>query len=53
VMKAHGIPHLAKHLDGSMSLAAAIALGQQDTRNYAKRQRTWARRYMADWQRIG
>jgi tRNA dimethylallyltransferase len=49
VMKAHGLPHLAAHLEGKMTLGAAIARGQQDTRNYAKRQRTWARRFMADW----
>jgi tRNA dimethylallyltransferase len=49
VMKAHGLPHLAAHLRGEMSLEAAIALGQRDTRNYAKRQRTWARKFMADW----
>jgi tRNA dimethylallyltransferase len=48
-MKAHGLPHLAAHLRGEMSLEAAIALGQRDTRNYAKRQRTWARKFMADW----
>jgi tRNA dimethylallyltransferase len=49
VMKAHGVPHLAAHLRGELSLGSAIALGQQDTRNYAKRQRTWARRFMTDW----
>jgi tRNA dimethylallyltransferase len=49
VMKAHGLPHLLAHLAGAMSLDDAVALGQRDTRNYAKRQATWARRYMADW----
>lgn len=49
VMKAHGLPHLAVHLGGGLSLEEAIARGQQDTRNYAKRQRTWARRFMANW----
>ncbi len=49
VMKAHGMPHLIAHLDGSLSLEEAIRLGQRDTRNYAKRQFTWARRFMADW----
>ncbi len=49
VMKAHGMPHLIAHLDGQLSLEEAIRLGQRDTRNYAKRQFTWARRFMADW----
>jgi len=53
VMKAHGVPHLLAHLAGSLPLAEAIALGQQDTRRYAKRQLTWARRFMADWRWIG
>ncbi len=50
VMKSHGMPHLLAHLRGDMSPDEAIRLGQQDTRNYAKRQFTWARRFMADWQ---
>ncbi len=47
VMKAHGVPHLIRHLAGAMALEEAIRLGQQDTRNYAKRQFTWARKFMA------
>ena len=50
VMKAHGVPHLVAHLRGEMSLAEAIARGQQDTRRYAKRQVTWARKFMAEWE---
>jgi len=49
VMKAHGVPHLARHLRGELSLDEAISLGQLDTRRYAKRQMTWARRFMRDW----
>jgi tRNA dimethylallyltransferase len=49
IMKAHGLPHLIRHLDGELTLEDATALGQRDTRNYAKRQATWARRFMADW----
>ena len=49
VMKAHGMPHLIRHLDGAIDRAEAVRLGQQDTRNYAKRQHTWARRFMRDW----
>ncbi|HRK25028.1 MAG TPA: tRNA dimethylallyltransferase, partial [Beijerinckiaceae bacterium] len=50
VMKAHGVPHLLGYLRGELPLAEAIMLGQRDTRRYAKRQLTWARRFMADWQ---
>jgi tRNA dimethylallyltransferase len=53
VMKAHGLPHLLAHLRGEIALDEAAALGQRDTRNYAKRQGTWARRFMADWTLIG
>ncbi len=52
VMKAHGMPHLIRHLAGGITLEQAITLGQQDTRNYARRQGTWARRFMADWRWI-
>lgn len=50
IMKAHGVPHLMAHLRGELSLADAIKLGQQDTRRYAKRQLTWARKFMAGWE---
>ena len=49
VMKAHGAPHLAAHLRGEITLAEAIARGRQDTRRYAKRQMTWAKKFMAGW----
>ncbi len=49
VMKAHGMPHLIRHLEGAIDRAEAVRLGQQDTRNYAKRQHTWARRFMNHW----
>jgi len=49
VMKAHGVPHLVAHLKGTMALREAITRGQQDTRRYAKRQVTWARKFMAGW----
>ena len=50
IMKAHGVPHLMGFLAGDMSREAAVALGQGDTRRYAKRQVTWARKFMADWE---
>jgi tRNA dimethylallyltransferase len=49
IMKAHGVPHLIAHLAGALPREQAIALGQQDTRRYAKRQVTWARKFMTGW----
>ena len=52
LMKAVGFREFAAHLRGETSLAQALAAAQQQTRNYAKRQTTWARGQMADWPRI-
>jgi tRNA dimethylallyltransferase len=41
IMRAHGVPELIRYLQGEMSLDEAIIKGQQNTRNYAKRQFTW------------
>ena len=41
--KALGYPELLAHLAEKTSLAEAIKLAQQSTRNYAKRQTTWFR----------
>lgn len=50
IMRAHGVPGLIAHLDGTISLAEAIRRGQGDTRRYAKRQFTWFRHQMGeDW----
>ena len=43
VMRAHGVPHLAAHLEGRLTLEEAAARSKLDTRHYAKRQFTWAR----------
>lgn len=51
-MKAHGAPAFMAHLRGEMSLADAAAIGQRDTRRYAKRQFTWIAGQMPDWPRI-
>lgn len=48
-MKAHGAPALMAHLRGEMSLADAVAIGQRDTRRYAKRQFTWIGHQMPAW----
>ncbi len=43
VMTALGVPELMRHLNGDLTLAEAVALAQQSTRRYAKRQSTWFR----------
>jgi tRNA dimethylallyltransferase len=49
IMRAHGVPWLAAHLKGAMSLEEAVAGAKADTRQYAKRQLTWLRRNMIAW----
>lgn len=39
--KAHGLPEIIKYLKGELALEQAIAIAQQNTRNYAKRQITF------------
>jgi tRNA dimethylallyltransferase len=47
-MKILGVPELAAHLAGTLSLPQAIAQAQAATRHYAKRQFTWFRhQYLA------
>ncbi|MBV7256768.1 tRNA (adenosine(37)-N6)-dimethylallyltransferase MiaA [Pacificimonas sp. WHA3] len=43
VMKAIGVPPLIAFLSGRINLEDAAAQARQDTRRYAKRQRTWFR----------
>ncbi|MBS7538593.1 tRNA (adenosine(37)-N6)-dimethylallyltransferase MiaA [Ancylobacter lacus] len=50
VLKAHGVPWLARHLAGEITLEAAAEGGILDTRHYAKRQETWFRHQLAGWQ---
>ena len=52
IMKAVGVRELAAHLTGELTLAEALALAQQETRRYAKRQLTWFRNQTPDWQRL-
>jgi tRNA dimethylallyltransferase len=47
VMRAHGVPHLAAHLEGRLTLDEAAARSKLDTRHYAKRQYTWARHQLS------
>ena len=53
VMNAIGVREIAGWLTGSWSREEAVALGQQATRNYAKRQYTWLRHQPPqEWVRI-
>src|SRR5712672_3781606 len=49
-MKAHGVPALIRHLGGEIPLAEAAALGRANTRQYAKRQFTWFRHQLPEFQ---
>lgn len=51
-MKAHGVPALMRHLRGEISLADAAAIGAKDTRHYAKRQFTWFRHQLDEFEWI-
>lgn len=48
--KAIGAPELIAHLQGQMSWSDACDAATLATRQYAKRQRTWFRTGMKDWQ---
>jgi tRNA dimethylallyltransferase len=49
-MKAHGVPSLIRHLHGELSLEEAASIGRADTRHYAKRQFTWFRHQLPDFE---
>lgn len=50
--RAIGAAELVAHLRGECTLDAAVAAARIATRQYAKRQRTWFRSRMRDWQPI-
>jgi tRNA dimethylallyltransferase len=50
VMKAIGVPELLRHLHGELSLDDAAGLAKTATRHYIKRQMTWFRGQMKNWQ---
>lgn len=54
-MKAHGVPALIRHLRGELGLEEAASIGRADTRHYAKRQFTWFRHQLPEfeWMRPG
>jgi tRNA dimethylallyltransferase len=49
-MKAHGVPALIAHLAGQLSLDEASEIGRADTRHYAKRQFTWFRHQLPEFE---
>ena len=50
--RAIGVPELAEHLLGELTLDEARERATISTRQYAKRQRTWFRSKMRQWRRI-
>jgi tRNA dimethylallyltransferase len=52
-MKAHGVPALLAHLRGEITLEAAAETGRADTRHYAKRQFTWFRHQLPEFEWLG
>ncbi|MDR3372638.1 MAG: tRNA (adenosine(37)-N6)-dimethylallyltransferase MiaA [Ancalomicrobiaceae bacterium] len=51
-MRAIGVRPLIAAVRGEVRLEEAIARGQAESRQYAKRQLTWMRHQMADWTRL-
>jgi tRNA dimethylallyltransferase len=49
-MKAHGVPALIRHLRGELTLEQAATIGRADTRHYAKRQFTWFRHQLPEFE---
>jgi tRNA dimethylallyltransferase len=49
-MRAHGARELAAYLNGAMTLEEAATKAKTETRHYAKRQMTWLKRFMTDWE---
>ena len=49
-MRAVGVPGLLAHLRGDMTLEAAVETGKRDSRHYAKRQFTFARTQLPEFE---
>jgi tRNA dimethylallyltransferase len=49
-MKAHGVPALLAHLKGEITRKEAAEIGRADTRHYAKRQFTWFRHQLPEFE---
>ncbi len=52
VMRAHGVPGLIDYLRGASTLEAAIERGQRDTRAYSKRQFTFVRHQLPEFEMV-
>jgi tRNA dimethylallyltransferase len=50
VMRAHGVREIGAYLAGRCTLEDAVAKAKTESRRYAKRQMTWLKRFMQDWQ---
>ena len=50
--RAIGAPELIAHLRGEVTLDQAVAAAKLASRQYAKRQRTWFRSRMGDWETV-
>jgi tRNA dimethylallyltransferase len=48
-MRAHGVPHLIRLIEGEISRREAVTRSTLDTRHYAKRQFTFARHQLPDF----
>jgi tRNA dimethylallyltransferase len=49
-MKAHGVPWLIRHLNGEITMAEAVEQSKRDTRRYTKRQATWFRNQLPQFE---
>ena len=52
-MKAHGVPWLVRHLEGDITLDEAVDEAKRDTRRYTKRQATWFRNQLPEFEWVG
>ena len=50
MMKAIGVPEISRHLRGECTLEQAVIDAKTATRNYIKRQFTWWRGQLPEWQ---
>jgi tRNA dimethylallyltransferase len=49
-MKAHGVPTLIRHIRGEITFEEAAVVGRAHTRQYAKRQFTWFRHQLPEFE---
>jgi tRNA dimethylallyltransferase len=52
-MKAHGVPWLIRHLNGEIPLKEAVEHAKLETRQYTKRQATWFRNQLPEFEWVG